>query len=106
FRSVLVLSLPASAAISVVQSQASWNVTGTNTCQAIFTTTGSHDLMAVWVSWTTSGTNTITASATDSSGVPYSSAVGPTVQAASNTAAQIFYLQNIGGGPNTVTVTF
>jgi hypothetical protein len=117
FCSVVLFSLSASATISQVQSKATWGATGA-TCGVNFNsnpTTG--NLIAVWTSWTTSGTNNVTASVRDnlnngtvcnSAGQCfYASAVGPTLQSASNTAAQIFYAPNIQGHSNDpVTVTF
>jgi len=117
FCSVVLFSLSASATISQVQSKATWGATGA-TCGVNFNsnpTTG--NLIAVWTSWTTSGTNNVTASIRDnlnngtvcnSAGQCfYASAVGPTLQSASNTAAQIFYATNIQGHSNDpVTVTF
>ena len=48
----------------------------------------------------------VTAAATDSQQKGARSAVGPTVQSASNTAAEIFYVANINNTGETVTLTF
>lgn len=113
---VALFSLSASATISQVQSNATWGTTGA-TCVVNFSSNPTtHNLIAVWTSWTTSGTNNVTASVSDNlnNGVCnsagqcfYPSAVGPTAQSASNTAAQIFYAPNIlGSHADPVTVTF
>jgi len=69
-----------------------------------------HDLIVVWTFWSTgSSANNLTASVTDNNN-PNSnwvSAVGPTLQSASNTAAQIFYVANTtGSGTDPVTVSY
>ncbi len=65
------------------------------------------DLIVAWGEWQTSGPNTITATATQTqTGKNILSAVGPTVQSASNTAAQIFYVANINNTGETVTLNF
>jgi hypothetical protein len=113
------LTLPALATISNVQSNAAWTCSGsgsTATCPVVLTTqpTTTHNLLAVWTFWQSAAayTATITDSQGNGVGTPpiFPSAVGPTVQSASNTYGQIFYAANITGsgvGHNdTVTVTF
>jgi hypothetical protein len=104
---VLLLTLPASAAISEIQSKSKWNNT-LAACAVPSMTVGSGHLIAVWTSWHTTGANNITASVGDSlSNQSYVSAVGPTLQPASNTAGQIFYIRSLQtGGVDIVTVTF
>lgn len=110
---VLLSSLLASATPTYVRSNATWGNTMT-TCQVALSTTNSSDLIAVWTSWTTSVANTVTVTTVqdtqgNGTGTPavYPSAVGPTIQSASNTAGQIFYAANIhGGSVDTVTVSF
>jgi hypothetical protein len=109
---VLLLTLPAHAAISEIQSKAKWVATG-GTCAVTFTSfPATHNLIVVWTSWTTSGTNNVTVTSVKdtlnngTSGL-FPSAVGPTIQSASNTVGQIFYAGNItGGSSDQVTVTF
>ena len=103
---LFLLVLPASATISYVRSNATWSG-GTTSCSVSLLTTGSPDLVVAWGEWQTSGPNTVTATATQGqTGKTILSAVGPTVQSASNTAAQIFYVPNITTGGETVTLTF
>ena len=114
FCAVLLFALPVFATIAPVQSAATWaNTLGI--CSVPFTSspTGGN-LIAVWTSWTTSSANNVTVTqVTDTLGngtgspASFPSAVGPTIQSASNTAGQIFYAKNISGGsPDTVKVTF
>ncbi len=115
FCAILPLVLPAFATIAPVQSAATWAATG-GTCSVPFTSNPMNkNLIVVWTSWTTSGPNSVTVTqVTDTLnngvGSPqaiFLSAVGPTIQSASNTAGQIFYAANIhGGSPDTVKVTF
>lgn len=106
---VLLLTLPASATISYVRSNAQWSG-GAGTCVVALSATSLGDLIVVWSEWQTpTGTpNTITSVATDSQLNAVSNAVGPTVQSAATTptAAQIFYAKNVAPGGDTVTVTF
>jgi hypothetical protein len=111
---VLLLASPVFATIAPVQSQHNWSGSGTS-CAVTFTSfPANNDLIVVWTSWTvTTGPNSITATVKDSLGngvgspAFFPSAVGPTIQSASNTASQIFYAKNIfGGSSDTVTVTF
>jgi hypothetical protein len=104
----LFLASPAFATISQVQSKANWSCSGT-TCLVTFTSNPTlGNLIVVWTFW--QSTSVFTASVGDS--INYSnqfvSAVGPTLQSASNTSAQIFYAKNIhvGSGSDQVTVTF
>jgi len=68
------------------------------------------DLIVVWTYWNTgSSSNNLTAVVTDQNNPNSSwvSAVGPTLQSASNSAAQIFYAKYIqGSGTDTVTVKY
>ena len=103
---VLFSILPASAQISYVRSNAQWSG-GTSSCAVGLSTTSATDMFAVWGEWQTSGANTVTVTtATDSHFNALPSALGPTVQPSGNIAAQIFYLANIPGGSDTVTLTF
>jgi len=104
---VLFLVLPASATISYVRSNATWSG-GTSSCAVGLSTISPNDLIVVWGEWQTSGANTITSSISDSHPLTdtFQSAVGPTVQATGNIAAQIFYLPNIQQTSDTVTLTF
>jgi hypothetical protein len=105
----LFLTLPAFATIAQQRSAYNWSCSGTTnsmgqiSCQAVFTATGATDLIAVWTTWQSSVA--LAASVTDSSHLQYAIAVGPTLQSVTNASAQIFYLKNIGGGADTVTVT-
>jgi hypothetical protein len=109
---ILLLTLPASATISFVQSKSKWTCSGsgsTVTCAVITTThTTTQNLLAVWTFWQSS--STYTAGVGDSSSNTFLSAVGPTLQSASSppVTAQLFYAKNIAGtaGSDTVTVTF
>ncbi len=117
---ILLLSLPASATISQVQSKANFGNTAAQ-CQVTFNSNpATGDMIAVWTSWTTSSPNTVTvASVSDglnsgqicnsSGNCFYTGAVGPTVQSASNTAGEIFYAANIQNPhslSDTITVAF
>jgi hypothetical protein len=104
---VLLLASPVFATITKQQSDALWNQTSTATCAQPFgSSTGAGNLIVVWTSW--QSTSTFTASVQDSFPTKdiFVSAVGPTLQSASNTTAQIFYARNINGGSDTVTVTY
>lgn len=105
---LLLAALPTFATISQVRSNATWNSTPQSTCAVALSATNAGDLIAVWTYWRTSTANTLTASAKDSlTNTPYPSAVGPTVQSVSDTAAQIFYFPNVGlSTGDTITVTF
>jgi len=107
---VLLLATPALATISQRQSPVSqWNAGASSTC---FATLGSTpiatDLFVVWSFWTYTPPNQLTAKVTDSFGNTFVSAVGPTLQTASNTFAQIFYVPNLssGTGSDKLTVTY
>jgi hypothetical protein len=113
---LLFLALSAHATISApVQSNATRNSTGT-TCQVQFgANVAQKDLIAVWTVWSTSGANQMTVVSvkdSDGNGEPvtglFPTAVGPTLQPASNTATQIFYANStkVGTSLDTVFVTF
>src|SRR5271156_3123472 len=103
---LLLLALPASATISYVRSSAQWSG-GTGSCAVGPSPTNSGDLIVAWGEWQTSGPNTVTVTAMQSqTSKVILSAVGPTVQSASNTAAQIFDIANINNTGETVTLTF
>jgi hypothetical protein len=113
----LLFALPMFASISQKQAPvATWNTGSQTSCTATLGPTTAGDLIVVWTYWKTSGTNNITVNrVTDSygngTGSPtpvYPSAVGPTLQPASNTAAQVFYASNTlsGSGNDAVLVTF
>jgi hypothetical protein len=103
---LVLLALPAAATISKVQSAATWNTTSTTTCTVALTSTTDHNLLVVWGTWSPS---TLSASVVDHANTTaFPSAVGPTIQSASNTAAQIVYQNNINHttGTDNVVVTF
>jgi hypothetical protein len=110
----LLCSLPAFATINQQQSPISqWNSGASSSCSKQFgSTSNSGDLFVVWTFWSTgSSQNQLTASVTDSSGFgkSFPSAVGPTLQVASNTYAQIFYAKSINAVPlqkDTLTVSY
>ncbi len=103
---VFFLVLPASATISYVRSSAQWSG-GTGSCTVGPAPTNTGDLIVAWGEWQTSGPNTVTATAGQTqTGKTILSAVGPTVQSASNTAVQIFYVADINNTGETVTLTF
>ena len=101
---VLLLSFPASATISPVQTKATWNCTlggspGMLTCQVTTTThTSTNNLLAIWTFWQSS--STYTASVGDTLNTFYS-AVGPTIQSNSTTpiTAQLFMPRRSPGVP-------
>ena len=105
---LLFLSLPAVGAISPVRSNATWNTSTQTTCQVSLSATNAGDLLALWTYWRTSGTNGLSVLSVTGLGFTFPSAVGQTLQSASNTAAQIFYLPSITGNttPVNFTVTF
>jgi hypothetical protein len=112
---VLLLAVPAFAIIQQRTGQApvsQFNTTPSSTCSNTFgATPTAQDLFVVWTYWSTgSSANQLTASVKDSTsyGNSFVSAVGPTLQVASNTYAQIFYAANIsvGTGSDTLTVTY
>ena len=105
---LLLCATPVLAAITKVQSNATWNTSG-GSCTVPLTNTVSTHLLAVWATWSPTS---LTASVSDLA-VPanqFPSAVGPTVQSAASTpvSAQIFYAKNITGfsGTDNVLVTF
>jgi hypothetical protein len=113
----LFFALPGFAAISNVQSNAAWTCSGSGSstgCPVILTTqpTSNGNLLTVWTFWQSATPYIASVQDTQLNGVNkfFPSAVGPTLQSASNTSAQIFYAANITGsglGHNdTVTVTF
>lgn len=103
---LFLLALPASATISYVRSATTWSG-GTSECDVSLGTTNQGDMMVVWAEWQTSGPNTVTITTTsDNQGKPLPSAVGPTVQSQSNTAAQIFYVANIPANGDGVKLKF
>lgn len=111
---ILLCTLPAFATISHQQSPVyQWNSSASSTCSANFgSTSNAHDLFVVWTFWKTSSSpNQLTAQVSDLTtfGNTFVSAVGPTLQSASNTYAQIFYAANITtvtGQKDTLTVTY
>jgi len=100
-------AVPSLATIAQVQSNATWGSTNTTNCTVTLGTTHTRNLLVVWAAWSPS---TLTASVVDTSNNihPFPSAVGATVQSASNTAAQIVYQNNIQPtvGTDTVKVSF
>lgn len=110
----LLCTLPALATISQRQTPVSqFNSGASSTCFNAFGSTPTQgDLFVVWTYWSTGGSqNHLTAKVTDSATFNNSfvSAVGPTLQVGSNTAAQIFYVANLnspGTGSDTLTVTY
>jgi hypothetical protein len=70
--------------ITDFQSAHTWNTTSTPTCTVTLGATNSTDLLVVWATWSPS---TLTVSSVhDNSNSSFPSAVGPTIQSASNTA--------------------
>ena len=94
---ILLLALPALATITNVQSNAKWTCSGSGasiTCTVALATTTNGNLLAVWTFW--QSTFPYTASVLDSNSLnTFPSAVGPTLQSASNASAQIFYAKSI-----------
>jgi hypothetical protein len=92
---LLLFATPALATITQVQSNATWGTPNTTTCTVGLTNTTHPNLLVVWATWSPSS---LTASVNDQPNTnSFPSAVGPTVQSASNTAAQIFYSKSIHG---------
>lgn len=107
----LLCTLPALGAISQQQSPISqWNGSASSTCSNTFGSNSSAgDLFVVWTFWSTgTSSNQLTASVGDNFGNSFPSAVGPTLQVASNTYAQIFYAKKItlGTGHDVLTVSY
>lgn len=103
---VLLSVMPALATISGVQSGHSWNNTSVSSCTVQLTNTTTGHLLVVWATW---GPDTLAVQGiSDNNNSSFPTAVGPTVQPVSNTAAQLSYLGNIQGtfGTDRVTVTF
>lgn len=94
----LLAAVPALATISKVQSAATWNSSG-STCNVSLTGTTAGNLIVLWMTWSPSSL-TLNLGYTDPAGNTYASAVGPTIQTASNTAAQIVYAKNLPNGGN------
>jgi hypothetical protein len=93
---LMVAALPAFSTISQVRSAATWNSSASSTCLVSLSATNSTDLLVLWTYWRTSGTNNLTVSSiTHTLGTSFSNAVGPTVQSASDTAAEIFYIPKL-----------
>ena len=101
---LLLLALPSFATIQQRTGQSpisQFNSTASSTCSNTFgATPTAGDLFVVWTYWSTgSSANQLTASVADSFPPPnnntFVSAVGPTLQVASNTVAQIFYVANL-----------
>jgi hypothetical protein len=106
---LFLLALPASATISYVRSAANWTGTSSTSCDVSLGTTNGTDLLVVWAEWQTSGPNTVAITTTQDNQTPRNTlyaAVGPTVQSASNTAGQIFYVKKILSGGDGVNLNF
>jgi hypothetical protein len=101
---VLLAAVPALATISKVQSAATWNSSG-STCNVSLTGTTAGNLIALWITWSPSSL-TLNLGYTDPTNNAYASAVGPTIQSASGTAAQIVYAKNIQGGTDVIHFPF
>jgi len=101
---LLLAALPALATISKVQSAATWNATGTS-CNVSLTGTTAGNLIALWMTWSPSSL-TLNLGYTDPTGNAYQNAVGPTIQSASGTAAQIVYAKSIQGGNDLIKFPF
>lgn len=86
--------------ISYVQST---NATGSGSsvAESFISNTTAGNLIVVVVTWVSTSA---TASVSDSQGNSYAVAVGPVV--GTRSTSQIFYAENIAGGPNTITATF
>ncbi len=119
----LLLTLPAFATVTPVQSNAKWNcsaLTGQSVTCTVGTTTAItiHNLLVVWTFWESSngsgGTYPYTAGVDDSGtgggNNTWYSAAGPTLQLAATTptTAQIFYAKNINSttGADPIRITF
>jgi len=101
-------AVPALATISQVQSNATWGTPNTTSCTVTLSNTKHPNLLVVWATWSPSSV-TVSQVVDTNNTTPFPSAVGPTIQSASNTAAaQILYQNNINGtvGTDTVKVTF
>jgi hypothetical protein len=108
---ILLLTLPAFATISKVQSNAKWTCSGSGSSITCFVTLGAttaNNLLAVWTFWESTFPYTAGVGDLGTPSNTFYGAVGPTLQSVSNTSAQIFYAKNINAssGGDTVTVTF
>jgi hypothetical protein len=118
FLVLFLLALPASGTITNVQSNSKWTCSGSGASVACYQTfslaTSNNDLIAVWTFWQapngSGGVFPYTATVADDvipTNNTYYSAVGPTLQSASNTSGQIFYAKKIPViSSDQVTVTF
>jgi hypothetical protein len=91
---------PMFAQILDVQNHSSWTGSAATTCNVTLTSVplATH-LIVVWTDWRTTAPNNLTVSQIiDTQGNKFSSAVGPTLQSTSNTAAQTFYAVSRGLG--------
>jgi hypothetical protein len=109
---VLLLTLPAFATITDVQSNSNFACTS-SPCSVTLNTqphTTAGNLIAIWVLWQSSSAYTVNGVKDSNSQNNFVSAVGPTVQSVSSPpiSAQIFYAPNIHPSPahDQVTVTF
>jgi len=101
---VLLAAVPALATISKVQSAPTWNSAGT-TCNVSLPGTAQHNLIVLWVTWSPSSL-TLDLPYTDPNSNMFVSAVGPTIQSASGTAAQIVYAKDIHSGTDNIAIQF
>jgi hypothetical protein len=103
-------TMPVFAQIMDVQKNSSWTSSPSTTCIVTLSSipAASH-LIVVWTDWRTSTPNNLTVSQIiDTQGNKFLTAVGPTVQSASKTAAQTFYVVSNGntGTSYKATVTY
>jgi len=99
---ILLLTLPAFATISNIQSNANWscsNAGNSITCVVTLTTqpTMTGNLLAVWTFWQSVFPYTASVDDHTTGNNTWYSAVGPTLQSASSTSGQIFYAKKING---------
>jgi hypothetical protein len=101
---VLLVAVPALATISQVQSAATWKSSGT-TCSVSLPGTAHNNLIALWVTWSPSSL-TLSLPYVDPKNNTFVTAVGPTIQSASGTAAQIVYAKAINPGTDNIAIQF
>ncbi len=95
---LVLLAVPAAATLSKVQSASTWNSSG-STCNVSLAGTSAGNLIVLWLTWSPSSL-TLDLTYKDPTNNTYASAVGPTIQSVTNTAAQIVYAKNLPTGGN------
>ena len=107
---LLLLAVPASAAILKVQQSPLTNVSSSTTCKPMLSSGTSTAILVVSATWTPGNTVSVTTVFDSQPANSFPSAVGPTLQASPSPqiSAQIFYAKNITGHSvnDTVTVQF